>query len=97
MDDIASLIDVLTRQHKEQLDEQPRQYREQIDQQAKQHEEQMDKMKDKMKNLIEAARDGARESSTPIISVETGAARGALAPPLFAWHAFKMMRISRYV
>ena len=68
MADIVSLIDVLIRQHEEQMDEQARQYREQMDEQAKQHNQQMDKMKDEVKNLMEAARDGARRSSTPMTS-----------------------------
>ena len=59
--DIASLIDVMIRQHKEQMEEQ-----------ARQHREQMDKMKDEMKNLmhVEAAHDGVRGSSIPMASFQ---------------------------
>ena len=37
MGDIASFIDVLTKQHKKQMDEQVRQHKEQMDAQAKEH------------------------------------------------------------
>ena len=47
-----------------------RQSMEQMDEQAKQRREQMDKIKDEMKNLIEAACDEARGSSTSMASFQ---------------------------
>ena len=66
MADIVSLIDVLMRQHKEQMDKQARQHREQIavlkeQVKTKQHE---------MKNLIEATSDRFRGSSAPVVSFQ---------------------------
>ena len=58
MADIANLIEVLMRQQKEQMDEQARQHREQM----AVLKVQVKTKEDKLKNLIEAASDGARGS-----------------------------------
>ena len=60
------MIDALTRQHEEQMDEQTRQYAKQMAVLT----EQIKTKEDEMKNLIEAAHDGARGSSTPMASFQ---------------------------
>ena len=77
MADITSLIALMKLRYKEQMEKQERQHAEQIEKQERQHAEQMAvliaKVKSRdadMKHLVEAARDGAKESSTPVASFE---------------------------
>ena len=47
-----------------------RQDKEQMVDQSKQHSEQIDKVKDLMNNFVEAARDRANGSSSPLVSLQ---------------------------
>ena len=84
MSNITKLIQVLTVQHKEVMDEQAKCHQEQMDEQIRQswdqdmkHAEQMSvlmeqvKVKEvEMKHLIESACDGAKGSSSPVANFQ---------------------------
>ena len=77
MADVATMIQVLMRKHKDHMDQQARQYRDQRDEQVRQQmepmvvlTEQVKTKEDEVKNLIETAGDRNRGNPTPVSSFQ---------------------------